>query len=254
MKKTLLELVQDILSGLDSDEVNSISDTVESMQVARIIRRVYFDIVTRAGMPEHYGLANLEASNDTDLPVVMYVPDHVVKLEWVKYNKATATDTSFQMKPVQYLLLSDFLDLVYGFDATDTNVASYDLTSGPDTYTLQYKTDIAPSYYTSFDDRTLVFDSVDTGVETTLQSSKTTIYGRKVPAFQMSNSFVPDLDDLQFSLLANEAHSLAWTELKQSSNIKTERNAVRGWTQLQQSKFRATTPDPLDTVPNYGRR
>jgi len=36
-KKTVLDMVQDILSDMESDEVNSISDTTEALQVAQII-------------------------------------------------------------------------------------------------------------------------------------------------------------------------------------------------------------------------
>ena len=38
MKRTLLEMTQDILSAIDADEVNSIDDTVEATQVATIIK------------------------------------------------------------------------------------------------------------------------------------------------------------------------------------------------------------------------
>ena len=37
IKKNLLEIVQNILSDMDSEEVNTISDTVEAMQVAQIV-------------------------------------------------------------------------------------------------------------------------------------------------------------------------------------------------------------------------
>jgi hypothetical protein len=36
MKKTLLEIVQDILNDLDSDAVTAIGDTIEATQVANI--------------------------------------------------------------------------------------------------------------------------------------------------------------------------------------------------------------------------
>ena len=40
-KMTVLEMVQDILNDMDSDEVNSINDTIEAQQVANTVRTVY---------------------------------------------------------------------------------------------------------------------------------------------------------------------------------------------------------------------
>lgn len=42
MKYTLLELTQRILESMNSDEVNSIGDTEESMTVANIIKESLF--------------------------------------------------------------------------------------------------------------------------------------------------------------------------------------------------------------------
>lgn len=78
MKKTLLEMTQTILSSLDSDEVNSTSDTTESLQVARLIQTVYESLVDIANLPEVKTLFELSASADPDLPVVMYRPDNVL--------------------------------------------------------------------------------------------------------------------------------------------------------------------------------
>jgi len=41
MKMTLLEMVQEVLYSIGSDEVNSIADTVESEDVARLIRSTF---------------------------------------------------------------------------------------------------------------------------------------------------------------------------------------------------------------------
>ena len=35
---TLLDMVQDVLNDLDSDEVNDIDDTIEAQQIAQIIK------------------------------------------------------------------------------------------------------------------------------------------------------------------------------------------------------------------------
>ena len=46
-KLTVLEIVQNILSDLNSEEVNSISDTIEADQVAEIVKTTYLDLVPR---------------------------------------------------------------------------------------------------------------------------------------------------------------------------------------------------------------
>ncbi len=51
MKYTLLEIVQEILSDMDSDEVNSIDDTTESEQVATIVKSTYLSMMlTETGL------------------------------------------------------------------------------------------------------------------------------------------------------------------------------------------------------------
>ena len=85
MKLTLLDYVQTILSSLESDEVNSISDTPESMQVANIVKQTYYNIIARSDLPEHKQLINLNPSLDETQPVVMNIPAGVHKIYWLKY-------------------------------------------------------------------------------------------------------------------------------------------------------------------------
>ena len=93
MKMTVLEMTQTVLSSLSSDEVNSISDTSESMQVATILQTCYFNMVSRAGLPEQKQLIQLTASADPTLPIIMTKPDNVSKIEWIKYfNTNPSTD------------------------------------------------------------------------------------------------------------------------------------------------------------------
>lgn len=95
MRFTLLDMTQNILSALGSDEVNSISDTTESMQVAQIIKNKYYDIVSRGELPEHEEFFQLDPALDSTQPVLMYIPDGVSKLEYLKYfNTNVGTDTN----------------------------------------------------------------------------------------------------------------------------------------------------------------
>lgn len=93
MRLTLLDYVQLILSSLDSDEVNSISDTPESLQVANIVKQAYFNIIARADLPEHKQLVQLEGSLNPSQPVVMYIPDGISKISWIKYFNSNTKNT-----------------------------------------------------------------------------------------------------------------------------------------------------------------
>jgi hypothetical protein len=41
MKMTLLEMVQNILSDMDSEEINSLSDSNEAEQIAKVVENTY---------------------------------------------------------------------------------------------------------------------------------------------------------------------------------------------------------------------
>jgi len=59
MKRTLLQIVQNILSDMDSEDVNTIGDTIESQQIASVVRDVYYNMVSTRMIPEHQELIKL---------------------------------------------------------------------------------------------------------------------------------------------------------------------------------------------------
>ena len=59
MKQTLLQMTQSILSDMDSEAVNSISDTVEAQQIASVIEDTFYNISSARDIPEHHQLLNL---------------------------------------------------------------------------------------------------------------------------------------------------------------------------------------------------
>lgn len=254
MKYTLLELNQAVLSSMGSDEINSISDTVESQQVTEIIKSVYFDIVYRANLPEHYSIVSLEASEDNEKPTLMTLPTTVSKVEWVKYDKRLENSDPVQMEDVHLLSLEEFLNMTYGLNPDDDNVESFTHTINGNSYTFYLVNDSAPDYYTTFDDYTLLFNSYDSNIDTTLQKSKTLCLARLLPTFTESDTFIPDLDAEQFPLLLNEAKTLAWAELRQSSHSLADRNSRRAWVHMQKNKNTSESLTDFDKLPNFGRR
>lgn len=261
LKYTLLELTQAVLSSLDSDEVNSITDTVESQQVVEVIKTVYDDMISRGDLTSNKILFNLNASGDVTKPVLMTKPDFIDRIEWLKYNIILNTETDPVWEELTYLNVSDFMDYIHAYRPSETNVDTFDYSINGSIFTFTYRNDTRPQYYTSFDDNTLVFDSYDNTVDTTLQATKTLAYGSKTTSFTKTDTFTPSLSDQQFSLLLNEAKSLAWAELKQTAHTKAETSARRGWRHLQ--KTRQTVPDDhkffnsahaFNRIPSFGRR
>jgi hypothetical protein len=252
---TLLDYVQTILSSMDSETVNSYSDTVESVQVANVVKTVYNDIQARVDLPEHYTLFELTASTDAAKPVLMTRPTDVISIDWVQYNTITLTGVDPVFKDVAFLSLPEFLRRMNALTLSDTTVDTFDLTQNTDTITFLYRNDKYPQFYTTFDDRTLIFDSYDAAVDSTLQKTKTRAYGKKDQTFTLSDSFVPFLDRDLSTLLLNEAKVLAFNELKQTGHQVAHQWAQRGWTKVQQSSRGVDHKrTELDRAPYYGRK
>lgn len=251
MKYTLLDMTQVILSAMDSDEVNSIRDTVEAQQVAHVIRECYNDIAARAELPEQHTLFELEPSLDATKPTVMYLPNDVVSLEWVRYDRRTEEDGAKKWTDVKYLPMDDFFSVVMSYEPTDTRVGTMVVEGN---IQVQYLKDTPPTYYTSYNDRTILFDAFDWNDGSTLRKDKTLCYGEKDGTFLLEDNYVPNLDAKQFRLLLNEAKALAFAELKQTQHAKAERKAQQGWLNLQRTKDAVKRVSALSQVRGYGRK
>lgn len=252
MKSTLLEITQTVLSSMDSDEINSIDDTVESQQVVEIIKNVYDDIISRGDLNSNKTLFNLVSSTDPLKPILMTRPDGIDRVDWIKYDTQKLGDVVPNWAMMQYLPVDSFIDYMHQWNQNYSYIQQFDHLIDGYTIRFTFRNDISPRYYTSIDDTTLFFDSFDNTVDSTLQASKTIGYGFKATTFERDDAFVPELLPQQFQLLINEAKSLAWAELKQVPHQKAELSARRNWRHLQRS--RRSIPDGvLDSRPNFDR-
>lgn len=351
---TVLQMTQSILSALDSDSVNSISDTVESMQVATIIQNKYYDILTRGSLPEQQVLFQFTPSVDILKPTLMFLPAGTGHVEWIKYFDSSTADSqqvdqfgSFShnlntdivnstswnttsttsntigtgtktftvassslpiatgqgvialsgpnnmfgtvtsyigttlvlnvistggsgtfsswtlsnastsavagYKYVTILPVDQFLDMINRFNPTDPNVQTFVFTEGVNSFNFYYKTNHQPQYCAVLENNYVIFDSYDLNFDSTLQASKTLVYGQVVTPFQLLDSFVPDMDDNKFPLLLNEAKSLAFYELKQMPHLKADQEIKRQWSSVQKDKAVVNKPSYFEQLPNFGR-
>ena len=240
MKKTLLEIVQDILSDMDSEEVNSISDSNEARQVARIVQTTFYNLIATREIPEHEELLKLTPASDSNFPTHFEYTDNVKEITDVWYE-----DSDGFYREVRWIEPLDFLNRTDR--VTEDFVTVFDKNGGTK---LRIKNDANPTFYTSFDDKWIVMNSYDSSVDSTLQFSKVRAYGTVYPAFTIADSYTPDLDSTLFPYLVSEAKSTAMSLLKGQTDPKVDQQSRRQKSYMQNDQFKSERGNKRV---NYGR-
>lgn len=248
MAETLLDIVQEILSDSDGDEVNSITDTEESEQCAKIVISTYQAMMSNSIWPHTRRLVQLVPYSDNTQPTHMSLDENIKELISIYYDKKQSTDTQKKYEEVKYKSPDDFLRYVHQRRSDDAAVMTVVDPSGVE---LFIRNDQAPSYFTSFDDVTLVFDSYDSSVDSTLQSSKVQALAYIIPVLNLLDNAEPDLPIDAFSALKEQAKSVFQFRLRQIQDIKAEQEAGRQKRWLSRKAWRT---NKNARYPKYGRK
>lgn len=289
MRLTLLELTQTILSSMGSDEVNSISDTTESLQVANIIKQTYMNMLGRYDLPSNNQLFQLSPSLNIVSPVLMEFAPGTTRVDWIKYLDTNTADNEEQdqygaysehdtntdlvndddssvgdvgpvYKEVRIIPVEDFIVRVNSMNTSESDVESFQFSdpnnaSGmPQKFTFNYTNDLQPQFCCILDNKYVIFDSYDNTQDSTLQAAKTMCYGWVSPPFVMSDTAYPPIEDQQVPLLLADAKALAFYELKRTPNQRAEREVTQQVTALQKFKAITNRPSYFNETPNFGRR
>lgn len=246
-KLTLLEIVQDIANDLDSDNVNSIDDTVESQQIAQIVKSTYFALMHIRNWKGNRQLLNLIASGDSSLPTHVTLPENLSELSFVNYDSHRQNQDRKIYTPIRYLYPDEFLRRQNGLN---TEADFVDVIQDPTGVELLIRNNTPPTVWTSFDDKVIVFDSYDKLVDNTIQSNKIQAFGFVTPTWQMVDTFVPVMPEEAFTLLTEEAKAKAAVKLRQAADPKAEQEATRQNRWLAGHQWRAYKGA---RTPNYGR-
>lgn len=249
MARTLLDLTQSIMDDMGSDSVNSISDSLESLRVASILKRTFFDLAVEMDLPTAEELFVLQALADLDRPSHMKLPDNVYELGWIKYDVRTdATDTRIRYAEIFHLEPEDFFKRISTRNSDDSNMQ---VVADPTNINLIIQTDQNPTYWTSFDGEFIVFDSFDSAISSTIEESKVVCHGRVGKTWINTDTAIPDIPEhLEPTLLAiAEERCFAW--IKQAQNSVTTDNARRFRIHGKSDKDRINRK--VTPYPNYGR-
>ena len=240
MRMTLLEMTQNILSAMDSEDVNSISDTVESLQVANIVIETFYELYAGLEIPDMEGLIKLDGVGDVTRPTVMKIPDNVKDIKWIRYDGI----------PVLYQDPETFLTNAYAIQENGVLIADPSMSAN-----FYVTNNAAPTRWTIFDNKYIYFNSYDATEDTTLQQSKTTCWGQYEPEFTLADeSYPPYISSDKYPGLLAEAKSTAFTYLKQVSSSKDEQRSRRQRVRQQNDQWRANQNNPTSKGPNYGRK
>lgn len=241
-------MTQSILSSMDSDDVNSINDTEESLQVAQIIEDTYFEMMSQKDWPHLKLMMELESVSDSTRPNFLRIPDQVSEIRTIKYDATEPAETNSSIINIRYLHPEEFLSLTHTRTTSATNVITVTTTDGIPMFIFDDK---EPIWWTSFDDELIIFDAYVKTTETTLQGSKSIVFAVKTPIFTQSDTFTPDLPEKMFPLLLAEAKRAAHLYLKQQDSPMDAKRALRGRNRMKVEGWRAH--DPRKTT-NFGRR
>ena len=235
-KMTILDMTQDILSDMESDEVNSINDTVESLEVAQIIKSTYYSIIDGKDWPHLYRMFQLTSSGDNNLPTYMTLPERVSDLAWVKYDAKEFGETREKYRKLTFKNPEEFMKELDARDSDQTYITV--MVDPVSSVPLNIYNDRAPLYYTSFDNEHIILDAYDVAVDSTSQSSKTQCFGKFDPVWTMDDSFIPDLPANAFSYLLNEAKSTCFLRIKQAPDQKSEQHSISQRRRMSQQAWR----------------
>lgn len=227
MALTLLKMVQRCLSATDSQSVTDVSASPEAEQVVLIINRVYEEIINHRDWPFLRKVGTSLVTNTPGVAWELEMPSDMMNLELVRYNK----------KDLIHISPIDFNNKV---DSRDTTT-SFTNSSG-------IHTDRDPSYWTTIDEGSILFDGYDSTNATLLPSLCYVQYIREVTSELTANTDVPELPKVYHNVLLDGALALCFSELTQDSQKAQayDRKYKVGTTRMNRWA-RKVKPD----IPNY---
>lgn len=235
MPKSVLEYVQNCLSVMDSDQVDSIADTEESTQVAELLREVYADLIQRDDWSYLLRPVTLTAAGDVNSPTEFNIPIDVQYIKWIRYD--VSDDASYKPDEIEYTQPEEFVRRLA------SGSGNVQLVEAGTSIKFNVRTDSMPSFYTSFDDETIFMDAFDSSVESTLTSSRVTSYGKIIPSFTVSDTFIPDIPVHMQQLLQHELNANATLYFKQTKSPVDESERIIQMAKMRRTQSKLTRPN-----------
>lgn len=245
-KKTLLKVLQLVSEAISGDEIDTIGETDEAFDIMNIIETTYDEILDRQ---EWEFLKDrtlrLKTRDVTDTKLFnLGIPSDVTALQVVKYRA-----DSGKFPTMKYMEPISFLEMLDGRNPADSNVTAI---ANDDGVLLNIITDKPPTFYTSFDEENLSFDSFDSARGTGAIPGDSVIVANIKPVMDFTDPTAKfPIPERMHTLLINEAIATAAVRLRQTQDPRAERISSRQHIRLKQ--LESITGKDLK-VKRHGRR
>lgn len=194
MKLTLLEIVQDMLTATDSENVTSVGETEDAGMCVNIANREFEMLISKFRWRHTRAFAKLQVTAEEN-EMILPTSAIAIKPDSLYY----ADDRVFFMGE------EDFLAFTITRSTSETNIE--------DSNGIKIYNDRNPQFYTSFDDETLVFDSIPTTDGLVASSTDCIVYNHPTSRLTSDGEYF-DLPKQAFSALAQRCIARAVLEIK----------------------------------------
>ena len=194
MKLTLLQIVQDMLTAIDGENVTSVGETEEAGMCVNIANREFENLISKFRWRHTRTFGKLDT---TAFKHEMTIPSTAIALmhDPVFY----AGDRVYWMEPER------FLSYTLSRNTADSNISEVNH--------IKVFTDRNPMYYTSFDDETLVFDAYPNASGLTADDFDVILYNHPTSRLVADGEYF-DLPAQAFSALVERCVAVAIMEIK----------------------------------------
>ena len=245
-KRTILKLVQDLGEGINTDEIDSLTETEEVIRIVNILEQTLKEVLDRKTwefMKDKVRQldARLPGSNQLN---TLLIPVDVVHINCLRYK-----DDNGKFYDVQYLQACDFIAKLQSRTAPQTDV---DVIVNSDGVALNTKNDIVPRYWTSFDEETITFDAYNLASGNGNLIADSVIIADVMPVTDFTDPLaVLNIPERMETLVFNEALVTCNYRIRQIRDPRADRIARRQGISLRENEHKTKIDDK---VKKYGRR
>ena len=245
-KRTILQLVQEIGEGIDTDEIDSLNETEEVVRIVNILEQTLKEVLDRKTWEFMKGKVrqlDVRLAGSTELNTLL-IPSDVTRITCLRYK-----DDNGKFYDVTYMPACDFIAMMQARTATEADITAITNSDGVE---LNVRTTVPPQNWTSFDEEVITFDSYNSTTGTGNLIADSVIIADVMPVTDFTDPIaVLNIPERMETLVFNEALVTCNYRLRQTADPRADRVARRQNISLRENEH-ITKKDKQ--VKTYGRR